>query len=332
MNIYIWGTSPLAGRIVGDVIPAGRVTGFIDNFYEKESFMDKPVSKPDVLLKKEYDAVVAASTYADEIYSQCTEIGLDMKKIIFPFANVRLTDLNTDYGFVEKVLGSRYAQVVKNRNHMIQDCDAAGSMCLKGSRLKQDRSYKNDFVRHRVFELCVKEIRKKNLDGAAAELGVYRGQFAQYINAAFPGKTLYLFDTFEGFDEELARAEVNSGTATETWVESFKNTDIEIVMDRMVYKDTVRIEKGRFPETAGGGVKDERFLFVSIDVDMEQPVYDGLKFFYPRLQQGGYIFIHDYNGPLFGVERAVDRYEKEMGIDLCRVPVCDTEGTLVITK
>ena len=43
MNIYIWGTSPLAGRIVGDVIPAGRVTGFIDNFYEKESFMDKPV-------------------------------------------------------------------------------------------------------------------------------------------------------------------------------------------------------------------------------------------------------------------------------------------------
>ena len=65
---------------------------------------------------------------------------------------------------------------------------------------------------------------------------------------------------------------------------------------------------------------------------MEQPVYDGLKFFYPRLQQGGYIFIHAYNGPLLGVERAVDRYEKEMGIDLCRVPVCDTEGTLVITK
>lgn len=73
-------------------------------------------------------------------------------------------------------------------------------------------------------------------------------------------------------------------------------------------------------------------MFVSIDVDLEQPIYDGLDFFYPRLEKGGYIFIHDYNGPLLGVERAVDRYERGNGIMLCKVPICDVEGSLVITK
>jgi len=74
-------------------------------------------------------------------------------------------------------------------------------------------------------------------------------------------------------------------------------------------------------------------LFVSIDVDMEQPVYDGLKFFYPRLQQGGYIFIHDYNSAyLVGVKKAVLRYELDLGTKLNKVPIADRAGTLVIVK
>ena len=67
-------------------------------------------------------------------------------------------------------------------------------------------------------------------------------------------------------------------------------------------------------------------------MDFEESIYAGLEYFYPRLLEGGYIFIHDYNGSLTGVERAVDQYEKNKNIKLCKVPLCDANGTLAITK
>ena len=67
-------------------------------------------------------------------------------------------------------------------------------------------------------------------------------------------------------------------------------------------------------------------------MDFEESIFEGLKYFYPRLEKGGYIFVHDYNSDLYGVERAVNRYEVEMGMLLSKVPICDANGTLVITK
>ena len=69
-----------------------------------------------------------------------------------------------------------------------------------------------------------------------------------------------------------------------------------------------------------------------MDVDFEESIYEGIKYFYPRLSQGGYIFIHDYNSSLFGVEKAVDRFEEEINGVLAKVPLCDANGTLIITK
>lgn len=76
---------------------------------------------------------------------------------------------------------------------------------------------------------------------------------------------------------------------------------------------------------------EDNFIFVSIDVDFENSIYESLQYFYPRLR-GGMIFAHDYNSCLLGVEKAVDRYENEMQIRLCKMPLCDANGTLVITK
>lgn len=42
--------------------------------------------------------------------------------------------------------------------------------------------------------------------------------------------------------------------------------------------------------------------------------------------------MHDYNSSLSGVEKAVDRYENELGGRLCKMPLCDANGTLVIMK
>ena len=48
-----------------------------------------------------------------------------------------------------------------------------------------------------------------------------------------------------------------------------------------------------FPVTLEG--LEDRFAFVSLDVDLYQPTAAGLKYFYPRLVNGGCTLIQGYN-------------------------------------
>lgn len=73
----------------------------------------------------------------------------------------------------------------------------------------------------KCFELAVKEIRKRNIPGDVAEVGVFQGEFAQFVNAAFPDRTCYLCDTFEGFRPEEAAQEMQQGNATQAFVNAY---------------------------------------------------------------------------------------------------------------
>ena len=44
-------------------------------------------------------------------------------------------------------------------------------------------------------------------------------------------------------------------------------------------------KKGYFPESAHG--IDEKFAFVSLDLDLYKPTLEGLRFFYPKMIKGG---------------------------------------------
>lgn len=178
--------------------------------------------------------------------------------------------------------------------------------------------------------MAVKEIRKRNISGSVAEVGVFRGEFAQFINKAFPDKKCYLFDTFEGFEANEALNEMKNGNCTEAFVQAYKQTNVGMVLQRMKYLENVIIKQGFFPESLNG--LEDKFAFVSLDVDFEDSIYEGLKYFYPRMENGGYIFIHDYSSSLLGVEKAVDRYEKDLGTLLHKMPLCDANGTLVVMK
>ena len=57
----------------------------------------------------------------------------------------------------------------------------------------------------------------------------------------------------------------------------------------ILYRTNTVVIEGYFPETTVG-LEDERFAFVSLDTDLYKPIYEGLKFFYPRLNPGGIIF------------------------------------------
>jgi O-methyltransferase len=93
----------------------------------------------------------------------------------------------------------------------------------------------------------------------------------------------------------------------------FSNTTEKFVLSRLSFPEKCIVKKGYFPETAQG--LEESFAFVSLDADLYQPMLEGLKYFYPRLEKGGYIFIHDFFTDVFtGVRQAVLEYKEKTNI------------------
>jgi len=184
-----------------------------------------------------------------------------------------------------------------------------------------------DYVRNSCLELAAYDLQQEKVPGAVAEVGVYRGDFAQKIHEAFPERTLYLFDTFEGFHDEDKNFDLKRKFHDHH--EDFSNTSVELVLSKMRHPEKCVIKKGRFPETANG--VEGNFAFVSLDADLFLPILEGLKFFYPRLSPGGMIFVHDYAGTGYqGVRQAVREFCRESGVGY--VPLCDTGGSVVIAK
>jgi O-methyltransferase len=97
----------------------------------------------------------------------------------------------------------------------------------------------------------------------------------------------------------------------------------------MTKKESCIVKKGFFPASAVG--VEDQFSLVSLDVDLYQPIYDGLVYFYKRLSPGGYIFVHDYNNVVFrGVKEAVRKFSQEYGA--AYLPISDIGGTAIICK
>lgn len=136
------------------------------------------------------------------------------------------------------------------------------------------------------------EMLRKGIKGSVAEAGVFKGEFASLINSVFNNRKLYLFDTFEGFDERDKCFETVQAENSLENTSYFKETSIEQVMSKMKYPENVIIKKGYIPETFGG-VEDD-FCFVNLDLDLYQPTFEALRFFYPKISTGGGILIHDY--------------------------------------
>lgn len=191
---------------------------------------------------------------------------------------------------------------------------------------KIDRNYM-DYIRLSTLELVAFEINNQGVTGAVAELGVYKGKFARYINLYFPDRKLYLFDTFRGFNESDIKSEIKNTFSTGD--QDFSNTSVQKVLSIMPIPGNCIVKEGFFPDTAVG--LEEEFAFVSIDADLFDPIYKGLCYFYPRLKKGGYIFVHDFNNDEYkGSRQAVEKFCTENNIS--KLPLPDSGGTAIILK
>lgn len=194
---------------------------------------------------------------------------------------------------------------------------------------KLDTSYVDLPVKSRIQFLRYFADIMKGINGAVAEAGVFRGDFAKYINEFFPESECYLFDTFEGFDTRDFVAEKNY---TDMLIKGhLKSTSEQLVYNKMPNKEKVKILKGYFPETVTDEVLDKKFLFVNLDMDLYKPTLDGLRIFYPRMVDGGVILVHDYfNDNYPNIKEAILDFEKEIGKRLHRMPIGDGISMAII--
>lgn len=180
--------------------------------------------------------------------------------------------------------------------------------------------------KHWAIECISREIYKNGIEGSVVEAGVYQGKTSRIINRLFPDRKLYLFDTFEGFDERDQKKD-DEANRYNTKLD-FTDTSEEFVLEQMPYPQNCIIKKGWFPESAVG--VEDTFAFVRLDMDLYDPIYAGLKFFYPRMAKGGYIAIHDCRSRYFdGARAAVLEFCKENHLNYMCMP--DELGTAVIS-
>lgn len=343
MKIILWGAGVSAKIAIyhrGDDI---EIIGLIDNDKNKQGkeFNGYPVYAPEKIKELVCDYVLICSIATQEITDQLLiDYDYNKSRILYfsHFWDKSLIEKN--FMQVQKIFLSRdmdFTGLNINPSTMAlttkMEWDKANGSLLNSNLF--GNGYQVDYTRYRTFELCADEILNSGVKGSAAEVGVYQGFFAKLINKKLPQKNLYLFDTFESFDQN----EFENDKFMQKDAMCFRNdpksmfsdTSVDFVLKNMPHPKKCIVKKGFFPETATD-CEEETFCFVSIDVDLFDAIYNSLEFFYPRLAKGGYIFIHEYNNSLFaGCKEAVKKFQKDYG-SLVKVPISDSNGTLIVTN
>lgn len=157
-----------------------------------------------------------------------------------------------------------------------------GLVLVQDMHIARPRSCRNvayagtDFIRYNTLGLLAQEIRQNKVPGACAELGVFQGDFACEISKLLPERKIYLYDTFEGFaTQDLTTEQARKFSLAD---ECFANTDVALVRAKMPHINQCVFRKGIFPQSAQQDGQ-ERFCLVSLDADLYEPLYAGLKFF-----------------------------------------------------
>jgi|ERR1035441_2672224 hypothetical protein len=140
--------------------------------------------------------------------------------------------------------------------------------------------------------------------GKVAECGVYQGGnafLALMLSRELRARSYQLFDSFQGFPE-LSSHDPQSRR------DDFRDANLAAVTARMTPFANVEIHRGYFSETFAA-LADAAYALVYVDCDLYQATMECLDHFYPRLNRGGILLLHDFWLPREEASRA-------LGLDL----------------
>jgi hypothetical protein len=162
-----------------------------------------------------------------------------------------------------------------------------------------------------------------DIEGDTVECGVWMGASSYLMCRRIVGlrKTHHIFDSFEGLSKP--------GSADGShWTEGGMACDESVVRRNLREFDFVTYRKGWIPERLHE-VSNERFCFIHLDVDLFQPTFDAVAFFYERTSPGGIIVCDDYGFITCpGAKAAMDEFFSDKPEKI----VCLSTGQAVVFK
>lgn len=173
-----------------------------------------------------------------------------------------------------------------------------------------------------VTDWAARHVIDQGVPGDMIELGVARGGCAallgmQIAQPAVTGRTLWLFDSYEGLPEPGENDYVEEGDATGDHVRPLPAGSCYgaleevrwLVLDKCgVPEDRVEFVKGWFENTVPE-TKDriEKVSVLRMDGDWYDSTMISLEAFYDKVSPGGIVIIDDYESCI-GSKRAVDEF------------------------
>ena len=153
-----------------------------------------------------------------------------------------------------------------------------------------------------------------NLPGDTVECGVFDGGGSFLICSANACEKddffHHMFDSFEGLSKPTSN-DIPEDPKSYVWKEGDLSVPLEIVEQNLRRFNFVKYHKGWIPDRFHE-VADRKFSFVHVDVDLYQPTYDSIKFFYERTVTGGIILCDDYGSIACpGAKQAFDELVQE---------------------
>ena len=150
----------------------------------------------------------------------------------------------------------------------------------------------------------------RGIKGDIAECGVRHGKSSLFILSGIgkgSGRKFHVFDSFEGLSEPGASDRDEAGDTV--WVHGELAVQEQTVLNNLRGFDMpIELHKGWIPDRFKD-VKNRKFAFVHVDVDLYEPTRDSFAFFYPRMSRGGIMICDDYGSAYCpGAKKAVDEF------------------------
>ncbi len=152
-----------------------------------------------------------------------------------------------------------------------------------------------------------------NIPGEIAECGVRYGKSTLFLADAVEGaRNLHVFDSFEGLSDADAVKDPGVNALKKNHeTRKFKIKNLEEVFERFSHYPNIHVHKGWIPKRFNE-VADKKFALVHVDVDLYQPTYDTLEFFWERVSLGGMVICDDYGSDGYpGAQKAFDEFFEE---------------------
>lgn len=344
-KIVLWGMGLVGREYINEVLAINycHIEYIIDSKPKEKEYKGIAIYHPEEIYKKIDKAVIYVISVADfeaakTIEKQMLEAGISIDHIIYSDSIYEFTEYKEE--IIEEELKIDKIESLQNRcinkgfyisgvPFFVQNKDKKNEYLQMKNKFCKTNIIVNNLDQTRVFFLYqnIENVLSK-IKGDVAEVGVYQGATAEILKrfCLKYKRDLYLFDTFEGF---ASTDIVGIDRGKDSY--DFKDTSLEFIKKKLGDDKNIHIKKGYFPESIDNQSRDTSYAFVHIDCDLYKPILESLNFFWPRLQNGGMVAVHDYSSGFWkGAYVAVNEFCENNGITKILIP--DWSGTVVLVK